>query len=150
MLSILAMDILHRLITQACTDSLLRPMEPHGVSFRCSLYADDVILFIRPTSQEAVAIKELFTIFEEATGLRTNLAKCSITPIYGGKDTLDEIVQILGCEVKQFPVCYLGLPLSTKITKVEVHTLSQGRCQLATVRSWRGADAWSGPSPCSR
>jgi hypothetical protein len=124
MLFILAMDVLHRLITQACTDGLLRPIEPQGVSFRCSLYADDVILFIRPTSQEAVAIKELLTIFGEATGLRTNLAKCSITPIYGGEDTLDEIVQILGCEVKQFPVRYLGLPLSTKkIPKAEVHTI---------------------------
>lgn len=37
---------------------------------------------------------------------------------------MDEIVQILGCQVKQFPDRYLGLPLSTKkVPKAEVQTL---------------------------
>jgi hypothetical protein len=60
-------------------------MEPQGVKFQCSLYADDVILFIRPTAQEARVVKEILTIFGDTTGIRTNLSKCSITPIFGGK-----------------------------------------------------------------
>lgn len=124
MLFIIAMDVLHRLVAKACDDGVLRPMEPQGVKFQCSLYADDVILFIRPTTQEATVVKEILAIFGKATGLRTNLAKCSITPIFSGEDTLDEIVQILSCQVHQFPLQYLGLPLSTKkVRKVEFQSL---------------------------
>jgi hypothetical protein len=32
-------------------------------------------------------VKEILAIFGKATGLRTNLAKCSITPIFSGEDT---------------------------------------------------------------
>lgn len=118
MLFILAMDVLHRLVAKASADGVLRPLEPHGIKYQCSIYADDVIMFIKPTAQEALAVKEILSIFGEATGLRTNMAKCSITPIYGGEDTIQEIVQILGCQAMEFPfpVRYLGLPLTTKKT----------------------------------
>jgi hypothetical protein len=124
MLFILAMDVLHRLVTKACADGVLQPMETQGVRFQCSLYADDVILFIRPTVQEAIAVKEILTIFGGASGLRTNLNKCSITPIFGAQEALDDIVQILGCQVQQFPLQYLGLPMTTsKIPKAEFQAL---------------------------
>ena len=71
-----------------------------------------------------MAVKEILRVFGEATGLKTNLAKCSVTPIYGGEDTLDHIVAILGCQVQQFLIKYLGLPLTTKkIPKAEYHSL---------------------------
>jgi len=74
----------------------------------------DVILFIRPTAQKATSVKEILRIFGEAFGLQTNLAKCSITPIFDGEDNLQELANILGCQVQPFPIRYLGLPLSTK------------------------------------
>jgi hypothetical protein len=55
------------------------------------------MLFIRPIVQEASAVKEILTIFGKASGLKRNMAKCSITPIYGGDENLDEIISILGC-----------------------------------------------------
>lgn len=61
-----------------------------------------------------MAVKEILTAFGMASGLHTNLAKCSITPIYGGEDTMDDIVSILGYQIQTFPIKYLGLPLSTK------------------------------------
>jgi hypothetical protein len=85
-----------------------------------------MILFIRPSVHDAVAVKEILAIFGEATGLQTNLAKCSVTPIYGADHVLDEIVNILGCHVQHFPIRYLGLPLSTKkIPKPQVATMSR-------------------------
>lgn len=48
-------------------------------------------------------------MFGEASGLQTNLAKCSVTPIFGGDDILPKIVDILGCQVQEFPIRYLGL-----------------------------------------
>ena len=114
MLFIIAMDVLHRLFQKAAADGVMRKMEPPEIKFQCSLYVDDVILFIRPHDQEARDVKQILHIFGEASGLKTNLAKCSIMPIYGGEDSLEEIVSILGCQVQQFPIRYLGLPLSTK------------------------------------
>jgi len=124
MLFIISVDILHRLFLKASSDGVLRKMEPPEVKYQCSFYADDVILFIRPTVQEATAVKEIMRIFGEASGLKTNLAKCSITPIYGGEEVMDELVSIFGCQVQEFPIKYLGLPLSTsKIPKAQVQSV---------------------------
>jgi hypothetical protein len=83
-----------------------------------------VILFIRPTTQEARAVKEILRIFWEASGLKTNLAKCSVTPIFGAEDSIAAIVDILECQVQSFPIKYLGLQLSsTQLPKAHVHTI---------------------------
>lgn len=91
------MDVLHRLLQKASNDGVLRRMTPHEIKYQCSMYANDVILFIRLTVQEARAVKEILNIFGQASPLHTNLAKCSITAIYGGEETLSDIVSILGC-----------------------------------------------------
>ena len=121
MLFIIAMDVLHRLFLKAARDGVPRKIEPSAVKYQCSFYADDVILFIRPT-----AVKEILRIFGEASGLQTNLAKCSITPIFGGEDNLHELVTILGCQVEPFPIRYLGLPLSTKrLPKAHLQSMAE-------------------------
>jgi hypothetical protein len=109
------MDVLHRLFQKASSDGVLKRMRPSGIKFQSSFYTDDVIMFIWPTVQEAAAVKHILSIFGEASGLHTNLAKCSITPIYGSEETLNDIVAILGCQVQPFPIKYLGLPLSTRL-----------------------------------
>jgi hypothetical protein len=47
--------------------------------------------------QEARAVKEILNFFGQASRLHTNLAKCSITVIYGGEEALPDIVSIIGC-----------------------------------------------------
>ena len=49
--------------------------------------------------QEAMTVKEILEVFGQVSGLKTNLAKCSVTPIFGGEEAIDEIVAILGCQV---------------------------------------------------
>jgi len=75
MLFIIAMDVLHRLFIKASHDGVFRKLEPFEVRYQCSMHRDDVILFIRPTVQEARAVKRILTIFGEASGLKTNLSK---------------------------------------------------------------------------
>lgn len=72
-------------------------MTRDGVKYQCSIYADDVILFAHPDVREAIAIKEILQFFGDTSGLRTNMAKCSITDIYASKDALTDVQQILGC-----------------------------------------------------
>jgi hypothetical protein len=99
------MDVLHRLFLKATRDGFLRKMKPDGVKFQCSLYADDVILFIRPTTQEATAVKEILNTFGAASWLHTNLAKCSITLIYG--------CEVLGASIEHESHPEVSLPISS-------------------------------------
>jgi hypothetical protein len=110
MLFIIAMEVFARLLKTAVDDRLLRPQQSLAVKHHCSIYADDVIIFLRPHVDDARAIKEILRIFGEASGLRTNLAKCSITPIHVPEDSMPQLQEILGCQATQFPITYLGLP----------------------------------------
>jgi len=70
--------------------------------------------------------------------LRTNLAKCSITPIFGADQELDVIQHILDCQVMPFPIRYLGLPLSTKaIPKAHLQPLVEK--VAAKLPAWKGS-----------
>lgn len=117
---------------------MIKRMRPSEIKYQCSFYADDVIMFIRPTVQEATTVKDILEVFGNVSGLRTNLAKCSITPIFGGEEALDDIVNILGCQVQHFPIKYLGLPLTTKrIPKASFQALVE---HVATkLPSYKGA-----------
>ncbi|WVZ62403.1 hypothetical protein U9M48_012159 [Paspalum notatum var. saurae] len=114
LLFVIAMDCLSRLITGAVCAGALQQMELPQVKHHCSLYADDVILFASPTPHEALALKQLLHTFGTASGLTANLNKCSVTPISVPCEELSEIADTLGYTVVDFPIIYLGLPLSSK------------------------------------
>ena len=94
---ILAMDVLNMLFQKATEVGVFSPYGNRAIKFHCSIYTDDVILFKHPSEQQARAIKEILELFGEAAILRTNLAKCSITPIYGAAGEIDVIQSILDC-----------------------------------------------------
>ena len=50
--------------------------------------------------------------FGHVSGLRTNLAKCSVTPIHCSEEDLTLLSDLLFCEIKNFPCTYLGIPLT--------------------------------------
>ena len=111
----------NRIYTWARQQGLLRGMSREGVKYQCSIYADDVIVFAHPDMHEAAAIKDILQIFGDTSGLRTNMAKCSITNFYGSEEVLNDLQQVLGCQITSFPIRYLGLPLSTsKVPKAEI------------------------------
>ncbi|WVZ79026.1 hypothetical protein U9M48_026654 [Paspalum notatum var. saurae] len=122
MLFILAVDALNRLFDKAVRRGVLSGTAIPNVKFFCSLYADDIVLFFKATIEEAVVVKWILQAFGDASGLQINLAKCSITPIRVDEDTTTAIAAILGCQVADFPIRYLGLPLCTgPLPRVEVH-----------------------------
>jgi hypothetical protein len=55
------------------------------------MYADDVIIFAALMINEAQVIAAVLSIFGNASGLKTNLAKCIITPIYGADEVISQI-----------------------------------------------------------
>lgn len=75
------------------------------------MYANDVITFIRPMLLDLHTCAVIVADFGGASGLRTNLAKCSIHPIRCTPEKAELARGILGYEVGSFPCKYMGLPL---------------------------------------
>jgi len=59
MLFILVMEVLHQLFLKATDAGIIHRLEVPAIKYQCSIYADDVIIFARPTQQEARAINML-------------------------------------------------------------------------------------------
>lgn len=121
LLFILVMDVLNSVVVHADHGNLLEPLAVPQTAHRVSLYADDVVMFLRPTSGDLSLIKQILEVFGQISGLRTNMTKSSCTPIHCLEDDLEVISNELSCEVKNFPCSYLGLPLTIrKSTKTDL------------------------------
>ncbi|KAF8674304.1 hypothetical protein HU200_048128 [Digitaria exilis] len=112
MLFILVMEILHRLFTAAKHSNVLAPPAIQSIHHQCSIYADDVMLFITPTRQDLITTREVLHFFGNASGLRTNLAKCQAAPIACTNEEVALVEHLLPVPITTFPMTYLGLPLS--------------------------------------
>ena len=125
MLFILVMDALSMLFLKAEEEGFLSPVHARqDIPQRLSVYADDVILFMNPSTQEANTIKFLLQAFGGVSGLCCNMSKSSITPITCDSERVNEISSILACKVESLPIKYLGLPLHfKKARKEDFHNL---------------------------
>lgn len=86
MLFIVVMDVLNRLFSKATERGLLQPIGHPAIKYQCSMYAGDVILFASLTMPEVQNITRILNIFGEASGMRTNISKSSITPIHSADE----------------------------------------------------------------
>jgi hypothetical protein len=124
MLFVAIMEVLTALIGQAVQDNLMQNLAGISAHQRVSLYADDVVLFFRPEEQELMAIKQILRIFGEASGLRVNYGKTTATLIRCGEEAEIRVKKVLGCEIANFPIVYLGLKLALRpLTKSEWHPM---------------------------
>lgn len=112
MLFIVAMNILGILFNKAEEEGLLQQLSRRKRLHRNSMYADDVALFLHPTSFDISVTIEILQLFGDASGLYNNARKSNIYPIRCLEDTLLEVQNLLPCEVAAFPCRYLSLPLS--------------------------------------
>jgi hypothetical protein len=83
---------------------LISPLSKGCDSFRVSLYADAVVVFIKPNSHDMEVID---------CGLITNMNKIEFYPIQCMNTNLDFLEQN-NRRVAEFPCTYLGLPLHYK------------------------------------
>jgi hypothetical protein len=135
-LFILAIDALHRVLEQATADGILSPLRGREAKLRLSLYADDAMVFLNPVKEE-VAFFDILDRFGSSTGLRLNLEKCIVAPIRCAELNLDNILEGFVGKRMNFPLTYLGLPLTLGRTKMaHVQGIIDGsRCRLA---GWQG------------
>jgi hypothetical protein len=119
MLFILVMNVLNSLINYAIQQQLLQPLAVHHATHRAS-YADDAVIFLRPTSNDLQVMKFLLDLFGHASGLHTNLSKSSASPIHCSEEDLQRTAEQLDCSIKNFPCQYLGLPLTIRKPSTDV------------------------------
>jgi hypothetical protein len=114
MLFLLAMEHLHRLFRKAQEDNLLSKVSKGCDTFRVFLYADDAIVFIKPTKKDLMITHCILDTFAEASDLITNMKKTQFYLIQCSHLNLDFLTQN-NHAITSFPCCYLGLPLHFKM-----------------------------------
>jgi hypothetical protein len=112
LLFVIAMEVTTLLLCKAFELGMLSPIGNCSAAQRVSIYADNVVIFVKPTVQDIVAVRELLQILGEASGLKVNYRKTSATLIRAGEPEEELVKQLLHCDIKQFPIKYLGLLLA--------------------------------------
>ena len=108
------MEVITLLIRRVTEEGLLAPIGNATPTQRISIYADDVVLFVKPEVQDLVAVREALLLFGRASGLFINYNKTSATLIRAGQQDTERVAQILNCPITEFPIRYLGLQLALK------------------------------------
>jgi hypothetical protein len=137
MLFILALEPLQQILARATESGLLTPLANGAARMRSSFYADDVALFINPSTDQIASVFGILDIFGLISGLRINPGKCTIFPIIC--DSLDTVSMIghSGCALGSLPCTYLGLPLGYR-------NPTRSECQIfidkitAKLKPWHG------------
>ena len=114
MLFILCMEPLRALFEHATNRGWLGQLARNGLRQRTSMFADYVVVFIKPTMLEATTCAALLQVFAQASGLVVNMNKSAIWPIRCSHDEVDLVKTIMGCLTSAFPCTYLGLPLALR------------------------------------
>nr|XP_009620294.1 uncharacterized protein LOC104112156 [Nicotiana tomentosiformis] len=88
------------------------------------IFANDLIIFCKANDSSVKRVMEALHHFSEAYGLVANIDKSHIFIAGVDKETKARIVQMIGFILGNFPIRYLGLPLSPqKWNKMECHQL---------------------------
>ena len=61
MLFILVMDVLCYMVQKAADENLLQPLARRALQHRISLYADDVVIFLRPSATDMDITIDIYT-----------------------------------------------------------------------------------------
>lgn len=120
-LFILVMDVLCHMVKKASDVVLLQPLARRALQHRISLYADDVVIFLRPSVSDIGITLDILQLFGDASGLRTNVQKSIVFPIQCSEEDNTTIQEHLPGQISDFPCKYLGVPLSLrKLTKQQI------------------------------
>jgi hypothetical protein len=114
MLFIFVMDVLNSLLRKASDLGLLQSLSIGPSIQRLSLYADDVVLFLKSSDGDLPLSRAILSKFGEALGLHSNQQKSCGIPIQCDHEQAEAAELVLSCIKADFPCTYLGLPISKK------------------------------------
>jgi hypothetical protein len=88
MLFILVMDVLSWLVQKASEDGHLQSLSSRQLRYHISLYADDVVLFLKPDAADINLVLDMLRLLGRASGLHTNVQKSNVVPIRCDSQTI--------------------------------------------------------------
>lgn len=112
LLFVIVMDVLNGLFAEADRRGELSSLPGNVIKHRASVYVDDLVIFLSSTASDLQCVRQLLELFAGASGLSTNLDKCTMSPIRCSHNMLQEVLAVFPCRVQEFPTVYLGAPLS--------------------------------------
>jgi hypothetical protein len=74
-------------------------------------FADDTLIFLKADLKMVESLKLLLVSFENLSGLKINYAKSTLVPLNISNDLGVVCVSILGCDLSELPLTYLGVHL---------------------------------------
>jgi hypothetical protein len=135
----LAVECLTKLIKNAQQNDLIVGMAsdpiPKGVAIL--QYADETIIGLEHDLQPAVNVNMLLYMFEMMSGLKVNFQKSEILTVGGDDEIVKEYAELFNCDIGQFPIKYLGMP-------VNITSLKNSNWEFLVVKYLKRFDAWVG------
>ena len=101
---------------------------PNQKDYPVIQYADDTIILLPASVEQATTIKGILSDYAASIGLNINFHKSTLIPINCDPDCYNAIASIFDCTVGSMPFTYLGLPLG--ITKPTVQDLMPLVCSM--------------------
>jgi hypothetical protein len=83
---------------------------PNGVAIL--QYADDTIICLKENLDNARNMKLVLYLYELMSGLKINFSKSEVILINGDNDLCLQYAELFDCQVGDFPIKYLGVPVS--------------------------------------
>lgn len=111
-LFILAMDFLAIWTEKLVNLNMLKA--PFPGCKQCILFADDTLFILQPQPQQLQFLKIILYIFHDLSGLAVNLEKSEFLVTSSNQQIVQNLAQTMGCKPAEFPITYLGMPLSNK------------------------------------
>ena len=110
------MDVLSRIMIKAANLGVGVISNLPGIQAHqsVSIYADDVVLFLKPSPPDLAFVRMMLQMFGEASGLRINYNKSMAIMIHGDDSDSARVESTLQCRSGTFPCKYLGLQLGIK------------------------------------
>ncbi|GJZ67828.1 reverse transcriptase domain, reverse transcriptase zinc-binding domain protein [Tanacetum coccineum] len=117
-LFLLVVEALQVSILEACNKGLFKRVSLVGCGDNLSLlqYADDALFFGKWSPSNANNLILILKCFEEASGLKVNLAKSRIFGVGLDIIEVEVVASSLGCLHGSIPFMYLGLPVGRKMS----------------------------------
>jgi hypothetical protein len=107
------MEVLNELVEEADHRHIPTPLSGDTIKYRSSVYADNLVIFLRLQPHDFIYICQVPQLFARASGLDTKLDKCLISPIRCSEEEVATVQQVVfPCQVAPFCCKYLGTPLS--------------------------------------
>jgi hypothetical protein len=100
-------------------------------------YADDTMILLDPSDEGILNLKLIKLCFEDMSGLKINLSKSELVVV--GKPAAEKVSigRLLNCKLVDFPITYMGLPVSNKRLRVSDWKFLSGKVGHR-VDPWQG------------